>query len=77
MIVCILQNAVFCILLALGLLAGGIASAANAADVQDDYYEPLRCDELSDDLPDDHPVVEICDDFERLRNSQAAGGVSV
>ena len=61
-------------LLALGLISGGIASAVNAADVQEDYIENefLRCDE--DDTPS---VFEgICDDLETLRNSQAASAVS-
>ena len=75
----ILQSAVFCILFTLGLIAGGGSSAANAADVQDDYYGDnglYQCDNLPDNLPDDHPAVENCDNFARLRNSQSAGAVS-
>ena len=72
----ILQNAVFCIFYALGLFAGGAASAANAADIQEDYYDALRCDDIPDNIPDDNPFVQACDDFEQIRNSQAAGAVS-
>ena len=40
-----LQNTVFAVLFALGLLAGGAASAANTADVQDDIDTlSLFCD---------------------------------
>ena len=78
MIMYILQNAVFCILYTLGFLAGGISSAANAADVQNDYYDPsealITCANLPDNAPDQ--VVENCDDIRRIRDSQAAAAVS-
>ena len=63
-----LQSIVFSILFALGLLAGGIASAANAADVQD-ALDTLGqfCEFLE----------EFCDDAEQLRNSMAATAVSI
>ena len=56
-------------LLTLALFAGGAASAANAADVQNDYIDPIQatCDNTEG----------VCDDIERLRNSQAAGAVSI
>ena len=68
---------IFTVLLALALIAGGAASAANAANVQEDYIDPLECDETSS-----NPIVaslqeEFCDDFEQLRNSQAATAVSI
>ena len=72
----ILQNAVFCVLFALGLFAGGAASAANAADVQDDYYDRFQCDEIIDNFPDDNPAVEACERIARIRDSQAAAAVS-
>ena len=50
------------------MIAGGAASAANAADVQDDYIDPFQCDETSSN--------SLCDDLEQLRNSQAAAAVS-
>ena len=71
----VLQNGVFCILFALGLLAGGIGSAANAANVASDY-DDAQCAELRDRFPDNSLFAETCDNFERLRNSQAAGAVS-
>ena len=70
------QAIIFTILLGLALIAGGAASAAQAADVQDDYVDPLQCDD-----PSSNPIVRalqdrFCDDFEQLRNSQAAAAVS-
>ena len=54
------------------MIAGGAASAANAADVQDtvDAIE-FFCENSADDSTE-----EICDDFEQLRNSMAAAAVS-
>ena len=70
----------FCILFALGLIAGGVSSAANAADVQTDYYDNENaistCEDIPDDAPDDDPLVEQCDYLAQLRNSQSAGAVS-
>ena len=67
-----------CILFTLGLIAGGGSSAANAADVQTDYYDNdvLSCEDIKEQFPDDHPAVEQCDYFAQLRNSLAAGAVS-
>ena len=69
-----LQNIVFGVLLTLGLLAGGIASAANAADIQDDYIEPTEqlCD--ADNIP--QQFEDNCNDVRRIRDSQAAAAVS-
>ena len=67
-----IQCITFTVLLAVALFAGGAASAANAADVQDDYIDILQCDETSG-----NSVFEsVCDDLEQLRNSQAAAAVS-
>ena len=75
-----LQSAVLCILFTLALIAGGGASASNASDVQADYYNNedalVTCEDIKDRLPDDDPLVEQCDYFAQLRNSQAAGAVS-
>ena len=62
------------ILLALGLISGGIPSAVNAADVQDDYIDPLAsvCDQ--DNLSD--PTQEACDQLTAIRDAQAASAVS-
>ena len=60
------------VLLALGLISGGIPSAINAADVQNDYLDNIRCDQ--DDLSDD--AQEICDEITAIRDSQAASAVS-
>ena len=66
------QCIIISVLLALGLLSGGIPSAVNAADVQDDYIDPLQCEE--DNTPSF--VEDVCDDFVTLRDSQAASAVS-
>ena len=66
-----LQNAVFSVLFALGLLAGGAASTANAVDVQD-FINTISslCDHstIYDEL--------VCDKWEQLRDSMAAAAVS-
>ena len=61
-----LQSAVFSVLFALGFFAGGAASAANAADVQD-AIDAFGCDLVAS---------EACDNLEQLRNSMAAAAVS-
>ena len=68
------QCAIMSILLALGLISGGIPSAVNAADVQDDYIDWFEsiCD--LDDLPD--RTQERCDQLTAIRNSQASSAVS-
>ena len=60
------------IFLALGLISGGIPSAVNAADVQEDYIDLFRCEE--DDTFSGFE--DLCDDLITLRNSQAASAVS-
>ena len=60
------------VLLALGLISGGIPSAINAADVQNDYLDNSVCDQ--DDLSD--RLQELCDEITAIRNSQAASAVS-
>ena len=66
------QCAILTVLLSLALISGGIPSALNAADVQDDYLDNTFCD--LDNLPDSFE--EVCDDARRLRDSQAAAAVS-
>ena len=65
----------FCVLFAIGFIAGGAASAANAANVQSDY-DDSPCEDIQDDLPSDHPLVEICDDVEKLIRAQSNAAVS-
>jgi len=62
-------------LLVLALLAGGIASAANAADFQNEYIDPVSeiCDQAESLDPD---FEDACNDLFRIRNSQAAAAVS-
>ena len=69
-----LQNIIFNILLALGLLAGGISSAVNASDVQRDLIDSAEqyCD--ADDSS--QQLEEYCSDIKRLRDTQAAAAVS-
>ena len=75
-----LQSIVFCVILVLGLIAGGAASAANAANISSDL-DDARCDRL-DDYENIIPrellerLEELCDDFETLRDVQAASAVS-
>ena len=61
---------------AIGFIAGGAASAANAANVQEDYYDAIRCEDVQDNLPSDNPLVEICDDIEQLIRAQSNAAVS-
>ena len=68
------QCTIFSILLAFAFLAGGIPSAVNAADVQEDYLDRFRCDDIQDNFP---YAREQCDYIEQLRNSQAAAAVSL
>ena len=65
------------VLLALALISGGAASAANAANISEDIDD--ACDRIDNypQYPDVQNILEeICDDAERLRNSQAASAVS-
>ena len=68
----VLQNSVGSVTFALCLLSGGIASAANADDVQD-YIDTLRC---NSDYPLPDACQEECDEIERLRDCQASSAVS-
>lgn len=70
-----IQCTIVTILLAIALLVGGVPSALNASDVQDDYIDDLyHCNK-----PDGHVggyLIKIqCDYFEDLRNCQAATAV--
>ena len=66
------QCAVVTIILALALISGGIASAVNASDIQEEYIDPLEsfCDQ--GDLIDE----EICYKLQAIRDAQAASAVS-
>ena len=68
------QCAIFCIILALALISGGIPSAVNAGDIQKEYIDPNEayCDQ--DDLTDRDK--EICNNALVIRNAQAASAVS-
>ena len=74
----ILQAIIFTVLLALGLVSGGIPSAANAANIQEDYLDPFRCDSRENyrDSPAYSFLDDTCDDLEQIRNSQIASAVS-
>ena len=67
----LLQCAILSILLALGLISGGIPSAVNAAQVQEDL-DDSNCDQ--DNLSD--RAQEECDQATAIRGSQAASAVS-
>ena len=69
-----LQCIICTVLLALALIAGGIASATNAADFQNDYIDLVSdvCD--LENLPP--KIEEDCNDLYQIRNSQAAASVS-
>ena len=58
------------------MVAGGAASAKNAAHVNDDIDE-IHCDEL-DSLPAviQAYLEEMCEDAERIRDCQIASAVS-
>ena len=60
-------------LLTLGLLSGGVGSAENAADVQDDYLDGINCDEYD---PSDDVTRELCRDLQEVRSSQVSAAVS-
>ena len=70
----------YCVLFAIGFIAGGAASAANAANVQSDY-DDSPCEDIQDNNyyiynPSDHSLVEICDDIEKLIRAQSNAAVS-
>jgi len=62
------------VFLALALIAGGAASAANAADFQNEYVDLVS--DACDLVPDDSEAGEFCSDVYRVRNSQIAAAVS-
>ena len=74
MLVIFFQCAIFCIVLALALISGGIASAVNAADIKEDYIDPSETSCDRDDLPDE--VEEDCNNLQAIRDAQAASAVS-
>ena len=57
----------------LGLFVGGVYSAVNAADVQDDYLDKINCEEYD---PSDDSIRELCSDLEEVRSSQVSAAVS-
>ena len=67
------------VILALALLSGGIPTAVNAADVKKGYID--YCDDnirrYNYGIYDyNYVVIEPCDNFEQIRDSQAATAVS-
>ena len=64
-----MQCLIFTILLSLALISGGVPSAINAEDVQE---RRNVCDEV--DITES--TQELCDDLERLRDSQICSAVS-
>ena len=76
LVIIALQNALICTVFAFGLFAGGVASAANATNVQDDY-DNRACDEIRNSYSDDHRAVEICENVEQLIYSQFFCAVSM
>ena len=71
-----MQAIIFTVLLALGLVSGGIPSVTNASDIQEDHIDPLQCDSHEDYNNAYFSVEEKCDDLEEIRNSQIASAVS-
>lgn len=65
-----LQSLVFIVILALGLFAGGIASAVNAANVTDDL-DGINCDKIGH-----KQIREVCKITEQMRDGQVASAVS-
>ena len=59
--------------LTVGLFIGGVYSAVNAADVQDDYLDKINCEEYD---PSDDFIRELCNDLEEVRSSQISAAVS-
>ena len=76
LVIIALHNAVICVLFAFGLFAGGVASSANAVNVQD-YYDNRACDDIRNSYSDDHRAVEICENLEQLIDSQSFCAVSM
>ena len=67
------QALILTTLLTLGLLSGGVGSAENAADVQDDYLNGINCDGYD---PSNDEIRELCRDLQEVRSSQVSAAVS-
>ena len=67
----IFQNLVTCIIFAIGLFSGGIASASDAAKIQSILDSVINCENN-----DNETSKEICDALQQLRNCLAALAVS-
>ena len=67
----------YCVLFAIGFIAGGAASAVNAANVQSDY-DDSPCEDIQDNnyYIYNPSLVEICDDIEKLIRAQSNAAVS-
>ena len=66
-----LQCVILTVLLAFALIAGGVPSIMNAEEVQDDYIDPLPCDDEDNNIYED-----VCNDLLQVRNSQGTSAVS-
>ena len=77
-----LQSAVISALFALALIFGGIASVANARNLQHEYLDQYDCAAIDDDLPNDDNDIDfeiaqkLCHYLEKLRRCQIASAVS-
>ena len=72
------QAIIFTVLLALGLVSGGIPCATNAADLQEHYLDSSACDSLENYRNNTaySLIEETCDNLEQIRDSQIASAVS-
>ena len=68
------QCTIFSIILALALISGGIPSAINAADIKEDYIDPLEEFCNLDGLT--ARSEEICNNLQTIRDAQIASAVS-
>ena len=50
-----------------------MASAVNAADIQDDYLDGINCKEYD---PSNDFIRELCNDLEEVRSSEVSAAVS-
>ena len=72
--VTLFQSAILSIVLAFALISGGIASAVNAVDIQEEYIDPLGDICSQDDLSDGFE--EMCNKLQAIRNAQISSAVS-
>ena len=77
----ILQNCIIGLFFFLALLGGGVPSAVNGSFVQNHILEDVFCNHI-EDLPSNVPVnttplLELCDNLEKLRDAQIASAVSL